>query len=285
MKVLVTGAQGALGQDVREVFAAKGHVVIALDREGLDITVRESVMKLVTELKPDVIVNCAAYNAVDRAEEPEQYPIAYAINALGPQYLAAAAKSIEAVFVHISTDCVFDGQKLEGYVEHDTRHPISRYGESKAAGEELVEAENGRYYIVRTARLFGKPAVSADAKESFVTTMLRLAKTKPELSIIDEEVGCPTYTVDLANGIYALVLEKYPYGIYHLVNAGVGVTWFAFAEEVFRLNNVITPRQPVPASAFPKPAARPKFSVLKNTKFPDLRLRVEALKDFLDSQR
>jgi dTDP-4-dehydrorhamnose reductase len=283
MKVLVTGGKGALGQDVRDVFVAKGHDVTSLDREGLDITNRDQVMKVVGELKPELIVNCAAYNLLDKAEDPAVYPLVYAINATGPGNLAEAAQSIGATIVHVSTDCVFPGDKLEGYVETDQTGPISKYGESKVAGEELVAKAGGKYYIARTSRLFGRPATSADAKESFVMLMLRLAASKPELSIIDEEVGLPTYTPDLALAIHDLAAGGHPYGIYHLVNSGEGVTWFAFAEEFFKLKNVTTPRKPVPASAFPKPAARPKFTVLKNTKFPPLRSRLEALKDFLQS--
>jgi dTDP-4-dehydrorhamnose reductase len=281
MKILVTGSRGALGQDVAEVFAAAGHDVIALDREGLDITDRPSVMKLVEELQPQVIVNGAAYNLVDKVEEPDIYPIAYAINALGPQYLAEAAKETGATFVHVSTDYVFAGDKPEGYREDDDRSPISKYGETKAAGEELVEKVGGDFYIVRTSKIFGRPASSADAKESFVMLMLRLAASKPQLSIVDEEVGCPTYTLDLAQGILDLVAGHYPFGIYHLVNSGPGVTWFAFAEEIFSFKGVTTPRLPVSTKDFPKPAARPKFAPLLNTKFPALRPRREALQEFL----
>lgn len=281
MKILVTGAKGALGQDVCELFQAQGHEVVAFDRDGLDITSRETVMAKVGELKPEVIINCAAYNAVDKVEDPANFPLAYAINASGPQFLAEAAKAVDAVLVTVSTDAVFPGTKVEGYVETDERQAICKYGETKVAGEELVERVGGKYYIARTARLFGRPASSTDAKESFASIMLRLAATKPELAIIDEEVGCPTYTADLAQAMYTLVTEKYPYGIYHLVNSGPGVTWFAFAEEIFTLKNITTPRKPVPASDFPKPAARGKFTVLQNTKFPPLRSRLEALKAFL----
>ena len=281
MKVLVTGAKGALGQDVVALFAQHGHEVVGLDRYDLDITNRDQVMTKIAELKPEAIINCAAYNLVDKAEDPANYPLAHAINALGPQYLAEAAASVDAAIVHVSTDCVFAGDKVEGYIETDARAPISKYGESKALGEEAVEKVGGKYYIARTSRLFGKPASSGDAKESFVMLMLRLAASKPELGIVDEEVGCPTYTVDLARAIYDLVVEKHPFGIYHLVNSGAGVTWYTFAEEFFALKHVSTPRKPMPATAFPKPAARPKFSVLLNTKFPPLRNRFEALQDFL----
>lgn len=281
MKILITGGKGALGQDATKVFAAHGHEVLALDRDGLDITNEAQVQELVLRERPAVIVNCAAYNLVDKAEDPEVYPMVYAINALGPEYLARAAKLADAVFVHVSTDAVFAGDKPEGYVETDARAPICKYGESKAAGEALIEAVGGKYYIARTTRLFGAPASSADAKESFVSVMLRLAATKPEIQIIDEELGRPTYTPDLARGLFDLVVGEYPFGIYHLVNDGPGVTWYAFAEEAFAIKPTATPRIPVPASAFPKPAARGKFVVLQNTKFPPLRARQAALREFL----
>jgi dTDP-4-dehydrorhamnose reductase len=285
MKVLVTGAQGALGQDVTELFRTRGHEVMACDRRTLDITKPQVVLEFVLQFGPEVIINCAAYNAVDKAEDPEQYPLAYAINALGPEYLATAARAVQAAFVHVSTDAVFSGSKQEGYTESDERLPICKYGHTKLAGEKRVQHVGGQYYIVRTARLFGRPGVSADAKESFVAMMLRLAATKPELSIIHEEVGCPTYTPDLAEGIYTLIQEAYAPGEYHLVNSGTGVTWFEFAEEVFALAAVTTPRHPVPAATFPKPAARGSFTVLNNTKFPPLRSRLEALRAYLQSQK
>lgn len=284
MQVLVTGGRGALGQDVADVFRAQGYDVVACDRESLDITNEAAVREFVTRLHPEIVINCAAYNAVDKAEDPEQYLLAHAVNARGPENLALAARDIDAVFVHLSTDAVFPGTKPEGYLESDDRQALCKYGETKLAGERAVEKVGGKYYLVRTARLFGKPGSSADAKESFVSMMLRLAATKPELAIVDEEVGCPTYTPDLAQGIYALVVEHYPYGAYHLVNSGAGVTWFAFAEEIFHLANVHAPRRPVPASAFPKPAARGRFTVLQNTKFPPLRSRTQALAAFLKCQ-
>jgi dTDP-4-dehydrorhamnose reductase len=283
MRVLVTGGNGALGQDVTEVFALAGHQVTALDRAGLDITDREAVLKFVGEHRPQVIVNCAAYNLVDNVEQAEIYPFAHAINALGPGWLAEGAKSVDAVFVHLSTDYVFAGDRPEGYLETSQRSPISRYGETKAKGEELVEALGGKFYIVRTSKLFGKPATSEAAKESFVALMLRLAATKPDLAIVDEEVGCPTYTLDLAQGLLQLVVGDYPFGHYHLVNAGSGVTWYGFAEEFFNLKGVTTLRRPVSSKDFPKPAARPKFAALLNTAFPPLRSRAEALRDFLQS--
>ena len=283
MKVLVTGGKGALGQDVAEVFAAHGHEVRALDRESLDITDAGAVMAFVNEHQPELIINCAAYNLVDKVEEAELYPLAYAINATGPHNLALAASSVGATLVHLSTDYVFAGDRPDGYAEDSQRAPVSKYGETKAQGEKFVEDVGGKYFIVRTSKLFGRPATSEAAKESFVSLMLRLAASKPELAIVDEEVGCPTYTLDLARGILELTTGNYAFGHYHLVNSGPGVTWYGFADEFFKLKGITTPRRPVSSKDFPKPAVRPKFAALKNTKFPPLRSRLEALKDFLQS--
>ncbi len=281
MRILLTGSQGMLGQDVIRVFGTAGHDVIATDRDELDITDAAAVRRVVVSVKPDVIINAAAYNLVDKVEDPEVYPLAYAINALGPGNLAVAAQGIGALMVHYSTDYVFAGDKPEGYVEDDAPAPLSKYGETKLAGEEAVRAAGGRYYVCRTSKLFGIPGVGENAKESFVALMLRLAKMKPELSIVDDEVGCPTYTRDLAAATLRLIDTHSPPGTYHLVNSGPPVTWYAFAEEIFALAGVTTPRKPVPSEAFPRLARLPKFAALRNTKTDPLPSRAQALRYFL----
>lgn len=281
MKVLVTGASGMLGQDVVKAFVSAGHQVIVTDRDDLDITNFEAVEKFVTELRPDVIINTAAYNLVEKVEDPNVYPIALAVNATGPKNLAQVAKSIGATFVHYSTDYVFAGNKPEGYVETDEPDPISKYGETKALGEKAVREIGGQYYLCRLSKIFGQPGVGEGSKVSFVALMLRLAGEKPELKIVDEEVGTPGYTKDIAEATLKLIVDKFEPGVYHLVNAGGGVTWYEFANEIFAIKNVTTPRHPIPSSEFPKAYKSPKFAELKNTKFPPLRSRVEALKDFL----
>lgn len=281
MKVLVTGAQGMLGQYIVEVFQAAGHQIIATDREQLDITQRNQVFEKVKMFRPDLIINTAAYNFVDKLEEAENFSLGHAINAAGPGNLAAAAKAIDAPFVHYSTDYVFKGDKKEGYTEDDQPNPISKYGLTKANGEKMVQAVGGRSYICRLSKIFGQPAAGENSKESFVALMLRLAKTQPELKIVDEEVGCPSYCLDIARATLILMQGAYEPGIYHLVNEGGGVTWYDFADEFFGLLNVSTPRRRVPSSEFPVPAPRPKFAEIKNTKLPKLRTRQEALRDFL----
>lgn len=281
MKVLLTGASGNLGQDVLRVFKAAGHEVVPTDRTELDITSIADVEEKVSQVNPDVIINCAAYNFVDKVEDPEIYPIAYAINAKGPKNLAAAARKHGVWFVHYSTDYVFAGDKPEGYNEDAIPDPISKYGETKAAGEKFVLESGALAYVIRLSKIFGKQGISEATKLSFVALMLKLAKEKPALQVVDEEVGMPTYTHDIAQETLRMLEEHVPPGVYHVVNDGPGVTWYRFAEEIFALAGVTTPRQPIPSSAFPRVAKLPKFAQLNNTKLPPLRPRIDALREFL----
>lgn len=281
MKTLVTGGKGMLGKDIVFLLLSAGWGVIETDKDSLDITKEKEVMDFVLEHKPQVIINCAAFNFVDDIEKDDVYPIAFAVNAEGPRNLAKAAKAVGAKFVHYSTDYVFPGDKQEGYVETDSTRAISRYGFTKEMGEKFVQGVGGDYYICRLSKIFGKPGLTDGSKESFVSLMLRLAADKPELSIVHEEVGSPSYTPDIAGKTLEILLDNQSSGIYHLVNEGPGVTWFEFAEEVFDIKGVTIPRKPVASSAFPKPAARPKFAALRNTKLAPMRSRAEALREFL----
>lgn len=285
MKALIFGAKGNLGCDLVRVFSDAGHVVVPLDRDMLDVTDAEAVRAIITVTKPDVIINTAAWNNVDAAEDPANRDTVFALNEKAPGIMAVAAKAVGAKFVHYSTDYVFEGSKPEGYAEHDEPTPVSVYGQSKAAGERAVLTAGARAYVCRTSKLFGMPGTSKSAKPSFVSVMCKLAATKPELSIVHEEVGMPTYTRDLAVATLRLVSEEFEPGIYHLVNEGPGVTWYDFAGEFFGLLGVTTPRKPVPMSAFPRPAKRPLFAALKNTKFPPLPQRVEALKAYFAEEK
>lgn len=286
MKILLTGASGTLGQDLLKIFREAGHEVLATDREILDITKKESVENFVQKHAPQLIINAAAYNFVDKVEDAQFYPLAAAVNIDGPKYLAISAAKREIPFVHYSTDYVFAGKKPEGYAENDEPDPISQYGKTKALGEAAVKAAGGMCYIFRLSKIFGTTGLTDMSKPSFVHLMLKLAKEQPLLKIIDEEVGCPTYTKDVAHMTLQLLTESYPGGIYHLINDGPGVTPYEFAEEIFAIAGVTTPRIPVHADAFPpRPAARPKFAALLNTKTPKLRSRVEALREFLMSHK
>lgn len=278
MKVLILGAKGTLGQDIVRVFSAYGAEVVGSHRADLDVTDKAAVRDAILGNGYDVVINASAVNDVDGAEDPAKHDIVWAVNAEVPGTIAAAVKDAGATFVHYSTDYVFDGTKEEGYTEDDEPRPISAYGESKLGGEEAVREAGGNSFICRVSKLYGKPGTSENSKPSFVETMVRLAQTHPKLTIVDEEVGMPTYTRDIAEATLALISGDYEPGIYHLVNEGPGVTWYGFAEEFFGILGIETPRTPVPSSAFPKPAARPQYGMLLNTKFPPLRSREEALK-------
>ncbi|MCW1930270.1 MAG: dTDP-4-dehydrorhamnose reductase [Candidatus Kerfeldbacteria bacterium] len=277
-RVLITGAQGMLGQDLARVFHdAELHL---LDRKELDITHQEDVEKVIAELKPDVVLNAAAYNLVDLAEQDSGFAIAKAVNGDGPANLARACARYGIPFIHFSTDYVFSGDTPEGYAEDDLPRPRSRYAQTKRMGEEGVIAAGGAYYIVRTCRLFGRPGVGESSKQSFVDLMLHLARTKSELSVVHEEVASPTYTPDLAQATRQLIEGGYAPGVYHITNSG-SCTWYEFAQEIFAQKQILIPVHPVPASQFPRPAHRPAYSVLLNTKLLPLRHWKEALRDYL----
>ncbi|MFM9194351.1 MAG: dTDP-4-dehydrorhamnose reductase [Planctomycetia bacterium] len=279
MKILILGSQGNLGQDLVSVFSAAGHEVVDCDRDELDVTDEAATREMIGR-GFTAVINAVAYNNVDGVENPANRPIAWRLNAEVPGELARACHDSGAAFVHYSTDYVFAGDRPEGYAEGDSPAPLSAYGEGKFAGEQAVAAAGGQFYVCRLSKIFGRPGPSKLSKPSFVSLMVGLAKTKPALKIVDEEVGSPTYTRDVATATLRLLTDRFPPGIYHLVNEGPGVTWYGFAEEFFTLLGIETPRTPVTSAAFPVIAKRPPFALLKNTKFPPLRSRREALEAF-----
>jgi dTDP-4-dehydrorhamnose reductase len=195
------------------------------------------------------------------------------------------AKSLSAaggILVHYSTDYVFKGDKKRGYREDDRPDPQSAYALSKYLGEQAVQENADNFYLIRLSRLFGRPAASQGAKKSFVQIMLELAQTKPEVNAVDEELDCPTYAPDLARRTREIIDQRKPLGIYHVTNSG-GCTWYDFAREIFTSKNISVKLNPVPASFFPRPAVRPKYSILLNTKLPSMRSWQEALKEFIST--
>jgi len=238
-----------LGQELAKVFARDD--LILWDREDIDITDNQMVDEKIRLLKPDLIINAAAYNAVDEAEEMSE--LAFSVNAGGPRNLAMIAKELLIVFVHYSTDYVFEGEKEKGYTEEDIPNPVSEYGRSKLAGELAVQEIGGKYYIIRLSRLFGKPALSVGAKKSFVDVMRKLAEEKDSLDVVDEEFSCPTYALDVANRTKEIVEGDYDYGIYHAANNGA-CTWYGLAEEIFKVLNKKMVLSRVGSDMFPRPA-------------------------------
>ncbi|MFA6908629.1 MAG: dTDP-4-dehydrorhamnose reductase [Patescibacteria group bacterium] len=276
VKIVIVGAKGMLGQELARVFASG--TLFLLDKDEIDIADKALVQKKITELQPSIVINAAAYNNVDAAETDTE--IAERINGRGVGYLAAAAESVGAVFVHYSTDYVFDGKKKRGYKETDVPSPISAYGVSKLLGETLTQKESTKSYIIRLSRLFGSTGVSQQAKESFVDKMVQASKEHATLTVIDEELSCPTYASDLAGATKDIVEKSLPFGIYHVTNEGA-CTWYGFATEIFRQIGWSGKLIPVPANTYPRPAKRPSFSKLVNTKLQPLRPWQEALADYL----
>jgi len=256
-RYLVTGARGMLGHDLQRALA--GRDVTAVDRPALDITDEAAVRDAVEGV--DIVINAAAYTKVDDAETHE--PEARAINALGPSNLASAAAAVGARFVQFSTDYVFDGAATAPYPEDAPRHPVSAYGRTKAEGEELALAANPDTIVVRTAWLYGAHG------PNFARTMLRLAAERPTVPVVDDQLGQPTWTNDLAEQVVALLDAAAPAGIYHGTNSGQ-TTWYGFARTIFELGGHDPDRvQPTTSAEFVRPAPRPAYSVLGHARWAE----------------
>ncbi len=276
MKVVIIGAKGNLGHQLMEVYSDLNPVGLA--RADLDITDEEAVMDKISELKPDLVFNCAAYNAVDKAEEHRID--AENVNGYAPGYLAKACGAVDAILVHYSSGMVFMGDNPAGYKEDDHVNPVNAYGRSKMQGELEVQQNTDHYYIIRTCWLFGKQGPGESTKKSFSDLMLDLAQKGEPLKIVDDEFGNPTYTLDLAQASRALVETERPFGIYHLANTGVA-SRLDWAREVFKNKGMDAKIEPVRGISMARLARRPTFEVLNNTKFIELRPWTEALKEYM----
>ncbi len=275
-KVLILGHKGNLGNELMGVYSDLN--AIGWDKEELDITDQQAVWDKITELKPDLVYNCVAYNNVDKAEE--ERPLAEDINGYAPGYIAKVCKSIGAVMVQYSSGMVFDGNNPEGYSEDDGANPINAYGRSKLNGEMEAQQNTDDIYMIRTSWLFGNPGPSATSKKSFIDIMIEKAQSKEKISVVDDEIGKPTYTLDLAQASRALIETEKPFGTYHLVNGGA-VSRLEWAKEIFRLKNLQPDVTAIKGMTLSRMAKRPHYEVLNNTKFIELRPWTESLKDFL----
>ena len=266
MRVLVTGSNGQLGTELVDLYNGRdGDEVLGVDLPNVDITDPESVAAAFASFSPDVVINCAAWTAVDAAEENEE--AAFVINAVGPRILAEACRDTGAWLVQISTDYVFSGDATEPYAEDAEPDPRSAYGRTKLAGERAVQQElPNAYYIVRTAWLYGREG------SNFVKTMLRLEAEQDTVDVVDDQIGQPTYAGDLAAQIVALVDARPPVGIFHGTNSGE-VSWHGFAHEIFRLIEADAKRvRAVTSEQFVRPAPRPAYSVLGHEKWDNVGL-------------
>lgn len=270
MRVLVTGAGGQLGLELAETLPARGHETVALSRAELDVADPYSVEEALEVHAPDLVVNAAAYTNVDGCETETE--LAYAVNALGPRNLAQVCERLGCELVHVSTNYVFDGEADRPYEPFDPPRPISVYGRTKLAGEEYVKHLTSRWYVVRSAGVYGRG-------HNFVRTMLRLGGEREVLKVKDDEFISPTYARDLAEKI-AGISEAGRYGVYHLTNAG-SCSWYEFTREIFDLAGLGAEVIPISSSEYPLPAARPANGVLSSLGSAELRHWQEALTDYL----
>lgn len=250
MRIIITGADGQLGHDLKRTL--KGHDLFAFTKDDLDIGDLPTVIRKFEETAPDAAVNCAAYTDVDGCESNIDH--AYRVNAGGPQNLAIACERVGADLLQVSTDFIFDGKKDSPYVEFDRPDPLSIYGSSKLAGEKYVSSLTNRYYIVRTAWLYGHNG------NNFVKSIIRIAKEKEKLQIVNDQIGTPTFTFDLAERITDII-ESRSYGIYHVVNGGQ-CSWYDFGKKILDLAGLERKVEPISSKDLDRPATRPEYSVL-----------------------
>ncbi|MGV3461651.1 MAG: dTDP-4-dehydrorhamnose reductase [Flavobacterium sp.] len=275
MVVAVTGASGQLGQALQHIAPEYPNIkfIFAASAQA-DITNKASLSSFFQEHKPDFCINAAAYTAVDKAEsEPEK---AHFVNAVGAKNLAEVCNSNNTTLLHISTDFVFDGTKDEPYTEEDLPNPQSAYGKTKLQGENEIRRIAAKYFIIRTSWVYSQ------FSNNFMKTMIRLGNERDTLSVVNDQTGTPTNAVDLAQALILIILSnKSEYGIYNYSNEG-SCTWYEFAKEIFRINNMHIDLQPIPTSAYPTPAKRPVYSVLcKNKISTDFLLDISHWRDSL----
>ena len=259
-----------LGSELSLVFADLKP--ICWDIDDLDITKEEIVQKRIREMSPSVIINASAYTNVDGAEDNEE--LANRINGTAVGHLAKTAELIGAKLIHYSTDYVFNGKNKYGYKESDKPDPVNAYGRSKLLGENAILNECKSFYIIRTSWLYGRGG------KNFVDTMIKLGKEHNEVKVVNDQFGKPTYTFDLAKQTRKLIEEERPYGIYHVTNEKQA-SWFEFAEKIFKLSGIKTSVLPVNSDEFLRPAKRPNYSSLINTKIKPLRSWESALAEYL----
>ena len=279
MKIVITGAKGQLGLELtKQLEIENKYEIIATDRDELNIIDINSVNEFLLNNKPDVVINCAAHTAVDLCETDIEN--AYKINAVGPRNLAIVCEKIGAKLVQVSTDYVFDGNGTRPYREDDITCPNSIYGTSKLMGENFVREFCSRYFVVRTAWLYGEG-------NNFVRTMLKLSETNSELNVVNDQFGSPTSTVDLAKAIIDLMNTEH-YGVYHGTCEGQ-CSWYDFAKKIFEIKNIDIKVNQVTSEEFKRPAPRPAYSVLDNFMLKlvglnSFRMWEKSLEEYLDKE-
>lgn len=285
-KILVTGAKGQLGKKIIDLLSKKYELVLT-DTDEMDITDKLKVHKVIKLSSPDFIIHGAAYTKVDLAEDESE--LCFKINVQGTKNLAAAAKSFNVPILYISTDYVFDGEKGQPYTEDDAADPLSVYGKSKFDGEEYIRKTCDKYYILRVAWLFGE-LPDGHPGTNFVETMLRLGKERDSLTVVNDQIGSPTYTKDLVEVFDKIVIDKtIPYGTYHF-SGNNPCSWYDFAKEIFRLASVEIDLKPITSDQYPRKAKRPSYSYLSKEKVEKtMHLKVrgwqDMIKEYLENKK
>lgn len=262
MTVLVTGANGQLGQALQFIAGNYPEMTFHFcSSANLNIVQKESIEKAFQSIKPDFCINAAAYTAVDKAETETEK--AHAVNAAGVKNLAEVCHDFNTTLIHISTDFVFDGNKETPYKETDSTNPQGFYGQTKLEGESEILKLSLKYFIIRTSWVYSQFG------NNFMKTMLRLAREREELGVVNDQIGTPTHAVDLAEAIVKIIQSNSKnYGIYNFSNEGTA-SWYDFAKKIFEINGVTIHLNPIPTTDFPTPAKRPKYSVLDKSKIKD----------------
>ena len=268
MNIAVIGSNGQLGSDVVRVFAHQGEDVCSLTHADIEVSSLESVADCLRSQGPEIVINTAAMHHVENCEQ--QPSKAYAVNAVGARNLATVTRDLGAVLIHVSTDYVFDGKKEEPYVENDIPLPLNVYGNSKLAGEYFVRTLNPKHFVLRTSALYGKHPCRAKGGQNFVDLMLRLARERGRVRVVDSEFVSPTPTVDVARQIAALTRCD-AYGLYHATAEG-SCSWYEFAREIFSVAEIEVKLEAAAPSEFPAKVPRPRYSVLENRGLKSLRL-------------
>jgi len=281
MKLVILGANGQLGFDLVRTFKKKEYEIYPFTHSDIDVTNFKISWKKLKNIKPDVVINCAAYVKVDDSEELADR--AFSVNALGARNMALICKEINSILMHISTDYIFDGRKTKAYTEMDIPNPLNVYGNSKLAGEYFVKNIIEKHYIIRLSSLFGFAGLSCK-DGNFVEIMLRKARNKEKIEVVDDMVVSPTYTKDAAEVIYTIIKKKVPFGIYHIANKGQ-CSWYEFARTIFETIGVETNLSPIKTNKLALKANRPIFSPLQSVKLKTYDIEIErwdaALKNYL----
>lgn len=275
-KFLVFGSKGTLGTEFTKLLTPTESIFLTKDE--VDVTNKELVLAVIKKYQPQVVINCTAYTNVDRAET--EYEEALKINAEATGFIAQACAQTNALMVHFSTGMVFEGNDPNGYNESSEVSPVNRYGASKLAGESQIQGLAKRFYIIRTEWLYGAPQAHT-AKKSFIELMIELGQSG-EVKAVADEIGKPTWAKDLAESTLQLIHDEKPNGIYHLANEGTA-SRLDWVKEIYSILGMDVRINPVNSTEFPRPAPRPQYEILNNTKLPQLRSWQSALKEYLSN--